>query len=41
MQRKIISKIEFTKIIEPYKWAQVKLLRKQYSAISKNIPEEK
>jgi hypothetical protein len=41
IQRKTISKIEFAKIIEPYKWAPVKLLKEQYPAIFKNIPEEK
>jgi hypothetical protein len=40
-KRKTISKIEFAKIIELYKWAPVKLLKKQYLEIFKNIPEEK
>jgi len=41
MKKALISKIEFARIIEPNKWAAVKLLREQYPAIFKNIPEEK
>jgi hypothetical protein len=40
-RRKIISRIEFAKIIEPYRWAPVKLLREQYPKVFENIPEEK
>lgn len=38
---KAVSKTEFAKIIEPYRWAPVKLLKEQRPLIFKNIPEEK
>lgn len=41
MKIKTVSRIEFAKIIEQHKWAPVKLLRKQYPAIFRNIPEKK
>jgi len=41
MQRKIISREKFAKIIKKYKWAPVKLPREHCPTIFKNIPKEK